>query len=202
MSETRFPAVQRYTEQLPEGLDSYPQCRAKASLLRGMVASRPQVGSTEGLPSDVTELLRSPPPVNTWIPETLFNAAALAIYDREFGGDNLEGFEHWVYQINRDIFRKPLYRVLFLLISPRRLLINVARRWGAFHRGSNLTLLESTDDEARLRLEFPPYVFSEEMIYAFGGAWRAAADTAGAYGARSDLERTSESVAEYHVRWH
>lgn len=201
MAETPYPSAQAYLDRLPEGLASFPDCKAKASLLHGILASRSAAGLDRSLAPEILQLLTAPPPVSSWVPEVHFNAAALAMYDHHFGGDNLQSFDAWVYQVNNDVFRKPLYRVLFLFVSPQRLLLSSARRWDHFHRGSTLTLVESSADTARLRLEFPPHLFSPEVIFGFGAAWRAAAETAGGHDVHSDLEHATDTVAEYVVRW-
>ena len=201
MAEPRYPSLDAYVDALPEGSASYPECKAKASLLRDMLASRPIDPEAEDLPVELARIIRDPPPVSMWIPEVSFNAATLAIYDREFGGTDLARFEDWVCDFNAALFRKPLYRVLFLFISPRRLLSNVASRWGAFHRGSTLTLVDLGNDTARLRLQYPSGLFGEVMLHAFGAAWRAAILTAGASSVRSEISRTTATQADYDVRW-
>jgi hypothetical protein len=196
-----YPATRAYLDGLPDGLASFPECQAKASLLRDMVASRPIAPNAATLPAELCELIRNPPPLSSWIPEVAFNAASMAMYDEHFGSEDTARFEDWVFDFNRDLFRKPLYRILFLLISPRRLLTNVASRWGAFHRGTSLSLIEIKEGAGRLRLEYPSGVFAEPMLYAFSAAWRAAIDTAGGSKVGSKLDDRTDTWAEFTVHW-
>jgi hypothetical protein len=197
----RYPTAHAYLARLPGGVEAYPECRAKASLLRDMGDSRPIDAAPGDLPRALTDLLDAPPPVSSWIPEVLFNAAALAMYDQHFGGTDIAGFEQWVCDFNRKLFAKPLYRILFALVSPRRLLTLAASRWHAFHRGSTLTVSEPDRNVVHLSLQFPEALFAEPMLRAFGGAWRAAVLTAGAHQARSDVLSTTTRRADYAVTW-
>jgi len=64
--------VADYLEKLPAGLDSYPTAEAKSSVVAGMLASK---GFRERLspgdvPPQVESMIRNPPRVVAWIPET------------------------------------------------------------------------------------------------------------------------------------
>ena len=201
MGGTAYHTTRAYLDALPDGLASFPECQAKASLLRDMLASKPIAPSADRLPSELCDLIRSPPPVSSWIPEVAFNAASMVMYDEHFESKDTARFEAWVFDFNRALFSKTLYRILFLLVSPRRLLTNVPSRWGAFHRGTSLTLIEGGEHRGRLRLEFPSGVFAEPMLHAFGAAWRAAVDTAGGHAVHSKLDDRTDTSAEFTVRW-
>lgn len=196
-----YRSVHDYLERLPDGLDSYPQCVAKASLLSHALESRPISPPPGSVPEPVQRLIEQPPPVSAWIPEVTFNAAVLAIYDEVFGGTDSKGFEDWVCDMNRQLFASPLYRVLFAFVSPSRLVSLSTSRWSAFHRGSTLTLLEARRDSSRIRLEFPPRLFGRVMLVGFTAGVRAAAMVAGARDASGELGEITDTFAEYTVQW-
>lgn len=153
-----YRSAQDYLDGLPDGLDSYPHCVAKASLLSHALRSRTISPPPGSLPEPVRRLIEQPPPGSTWISEVAFNAAVLAMYDEAFGGDDLPGFGDWVCDFNRQLFVNPLYRVLFAFVSPSRLVSLSASRWSAFHRGSNISVLERRRDRRcpRRRRATPP----------------------------------------------
>lgn len=195
------PVVRGYVERLPDGLASYPECTAKAALLRDILDSRPLDATADDIPEALRMTIASPPPVSSWIPEVHFVASSLAIYGRYFGGDDLQGFDEWICARNSALFRKPLYRVLIALMSPERLLVGASKRWGAFHRGTTLTLLQHTPTSALVRLEFPPHLFGDELMRGFAAGMRAAAIVAGGRDVVSGLEAPGPTSAEYWIRW-
>jgi len=193
------PCVHAYLERLPAGLASYPECLAKASILRDMLATRPL--AADDVPPELTELVLHPPPVSSWIPEVWFCTAASAIYGRHFGGRDLDGYVQWIEGFNEVLFRKPLYRVLFALISPSRLVAGAANRWAAFHRGITFELVERTPLSVLVRLDFPPYIYGIEMLHALSAGLRAAIRVAGGHDPSTEIALTTATRAEYWVRW-
>lgn len=196
-----YQSVEAYLAGLPAGLASHPRCMAKGSLLRDALRLRPIAPPQGSLPEPILALIEQPPAVNAWVHEVAFNAAVLAIYDEAFGGRDLDGFEDWVCDFNRDLFRRPVYRVLFALVSPSRLVALSASRWSAFHRGTSLLILERSEESARLRVEFPRGLFVRPMLRAISGGVRAAVTVAGATEVVSELETIAETSAEYSLRW-
>lgn len=193
--------MRAYVDRLPAGLASYPDCVAKAALLRDILASRPLDASADDIPDDLRAVIANPPPVSSWLPEVQFVASSLAIYGRYFGGDDLRGFEEWICTRNMALFRKPLYRVLIALMSPERLLVGASKRWTAFHRGTTLTLLEHTPMYALVRLEFPPHLYGSELMHGFAAGMRAAAIVAGGRNVASGLDEPTATSAVYWLRW-
>lgn len=196
-----YGSVRAYLARLPAGLDSYPQCLAKASVLRDALSSRPIRPAPGTLHPSVLELIEEPPPVNVWVSEVAFHCVTLAIYDDVFGGKDLDAFENWVCEFNQALIRRPLYRVLFALMSPSRLVQLAASRWSAFHRGSTISVLERDDAAARLRFEFPPRLYGPEMLRAVSASFRATAQVAGATRVIVRLGRDSDTFAEYSLTW-
>lgn len=201
VASTDLPTVAAYLERLPDGIASYPDCRAKASLVSGVLESRPVDPERADLPKRLVELIAAPPPISSWVLETELCAVALAIYDVHFQSLGREAFVQWIYEFNSELFGTPLYRILYAFLSPVRLIKLSASRWGAFHRGTNLTVVESHRQRASLRLDFPPHLFDPLMLHGFLAAWRAAAVACGAEQCHADVERITASRAEYRIAW-
>lgn len=195
------PCVAAYLGRLPAGLDSYPECTAKASLLRDLVDSRPIDPDADCVPDGLRALLRTPPPVSSWIPEVAFVTCRMIVYGRDFGGTDLAGYEAWIHAVNTALLGHALYRVLFAFTSPERLLVGTAKRWSAFHRGTVLSVVEHTPDTALVRIDFPPELYSPEMLHGLAAGLRAAIEVAGARGASTKLASSSPVRGEYWIRW-
>lgn len=195
------PSVQAYLDRLPEGLASYPECRAKASLLRDMLASRPLDPTADDLPQGLRALVAAPPPVSSWISEVEFCTASLAIYARHFGGTDMAAYQQWIFTFNTLLFRKPLYRVLFALVSPQRLLVGTEKRWGTFHRGTSLSVVDRGPTSARVRVEYPPHLYGIELLHAFAAALRSAVVVAGARRAFAEVEACGPTHGDLWIRW-
>jgi hypothetical protein len=129
------------------------------------------------------------------------HVVALAIYDHGFGGTDLDGYEDWACRLNVDLFARPLYRILFAFIAPQRLVGMTTNRWSAFHRGSTLCVLSHGPRRAVVRLEFPPDLFSPEILRTLTGGLRAAVLTAGASEARARVEAVGTTSAECSIDW-
>ena len=94
MGVVRFPNVARYLTSLPNGLDSYPQCEVKGSVLRQLADSTPVPFPSQGLPPQLEALVETPPLPSDWIPEVHFNALMLAHEDLI----DPTTFREWVYK--------------------------------------------------------------------------------------------------------
>jgi len=147
-----------YIAQLPNGLGSYPECQGKSSLLVNALDDLPQAADTLGDVDDVIEaLVKHPPPVSTWLPEVHLSAALLAMAEGQ--GMNAAHFDAWIAHLSQQLYDRPLYRFLMKVTSPNMLLRGAQKRWSAFHRGTELRVLESTDGRAVGELRRPTHVF-------------------------------------------
>ena len=135
----QLPSVDRYLETLPKGAASYPECCVKASVLLSMLAAKP-LRTDVALPSALLALVDNPPALTEWIPEVHFNAVVLWVWEVHFGGRDLESYRAWSLDHNRRLLGAPLYSVLFLVLSPDRLLNGMNNRWSAFRRGTELQI--------------------------------------------------------------
>lgn len=199
-----FPTTARYLERLPAGLRSHPQCLVKASVLRDVLDARPlSLEDMSALPEEVHDLAKAPPPVSAWVSEVHSIVLMLAIRDRHFaaGEAGHEAYEQWTYERNRRLLARPLYRAVFLLLSPERLLRGAERRWGVFRRGSTLELVSREEGVARMRTVYPSFLAEETVAHGLRGALRAATELAGGRDASVDLVSVGERETLFDVRW-
>jgi hypothetical protein len=157
-----FPTLDEYLAQLPNGLDSFPSCTIKASVMRDALAAKP-------VPDDPS------------LPEPI------RAYD-------------WTRASTRALLRTPLYRVLFAVLSPERLLNGAVHRWHAFRQGTDVVMLEQRRGFARLQLTFPPGLHSDLTLFLLAAAFQAAVDCTGAHENTVDVTRGPDA-ATFSCRW-
>ncbi len=204
MDHDRFPITAAYLERLPDGIRSHPQCLVKASVLRDVVDSRPLVtADLESLPAEVVQLVREPHPVSSWIPEVHALVVMLAVRDRHFaaGEEGSRTYEDWTYRRNRRLLARPLYRALFLLLSPDRLVRGVGRRWSMFRRGSSIEVVSREPGRVELEMISPPFLYEETVGRGLMGALRAATELAGGRAVEVELRSIEERSIRYELRW-
>jgi hypothetical protein len=169
-------------------------------VLDDAVRSRPLRAAPGELPDEVLRVLADPPPVSSWIQETVGMAVLLAIHDQHFAGREGE-YHQWVYDRNARLFRRPLYRILFAVISPSRLFAGTEKRWAAFHRGTGLMAREERPGAAKIVLTCPAHLWPEPAARAFMFALKAALDAAGARKSRMDLVSYSPIRIDCSAQW-
>ncbi len=128
--------VEVYLRSLPQGLESFPDCRAKASMLHAGLAVRPIPGERRAqVPASLRPLVDTPPPVSSWVSEVEYCALSLAMADLHGWTD--EDFGQYWYDLTRKLVESKLYRGLIGMLTPQVALRSAAWRWSAFHRGSS-----------------------------------------------------------------
>ncbi len=197
-------SIDAYLATLPQGIDSYPEAGVKGSVVRAMFpdSERSRFPAADVVPAPAGEHILHPPAVSDWVPEAHHGALIGAIYDTRFrSAGGLPAFETWAIERNRALLRGPLYRVMFLVMSPERILSGVQSRWAAFHRGSNLTVVQRTGNVTQARLSHPPHLFSALAIRWFATAFQVALEAGGAKNARVRAEAESETSSGFHAAW-
>jgi hypothetical protein len=195
-----LPTMQRYLEALPKGLDSYPECQQKASVLRNFFEGTPTQELTASLPPAVAQLVKSPPPASEWVSEVHTTAAFMASADCLFRGPL---FVHHAYTTNYALLDSTMYRVLFRLAGQRRLLSKAADNWSMFHRGTKLTL-ERIDEglrKATLVITAPPKHIPPLLAEGYGTALRAAVEISGATHTRATVSVIDDRAVQLEVSW-
>lgn len=164
-----YPRLAAYLDQLPAGLDSYPECEAKVSIHRTVqaFADRPLIG----IPPVLQAHLDESAPAEKWIPQCHTLALIVAIVEAR----RLPPVEEaqWIREAASLLFSTPMYRLLIWAISPRLMVKGADIRWSAFFRGSSLhaTLDES---EAEVELRAPPGLFDPSLALIFVDVLRSA----------------------------
>jgi hypothetical protein len=195
-----FPTLEAYLRQVPNGFDSFPACSIKASVIRDALNSKP-LDDDPRLPAPIRAFVQSPPPVSSLVPEVLSNAILLTMYDVHFGALGRRAAWDWMHATTYKLLRAPLYRILFAVMSPERLLTGVAQRWSAFRRGTELSITDKKDGFARLKLVFPVALHTDLTLYLLSSAFQAAIDCSGAREASVEVEARSASEAVFACRW-
>ncbi len=165
--------MREYIERLSAGLDSYPECRAKASLYRSMLASRPV--DPEPLPPPLRDLVERPRPVSDWISEVHSHALMLALFDQHFG--DRERFRQFCYDEQHKLWGSKLYAFMMRFVSPQRLIASASQRWEHFHRGTTFRATAGAGpDSAEMLLEGPPHVYDDITLLGLTEGLRALLD--------------------------
>lgn len=154
----RFPSLARYLDALPRGLDSYPECEAKASLARSMFDEHPVAKFAPELPAPLAELIIQPPPMSAWIPEVHLRAILRVIHDRVLL--DRRDFIRWTYEAQKRLLGGPIYALLFFVMSLERLAEIGPSRWARFHRGTTMTI-EQSGAQSKVGFTFPPRLFDD-----------------------------------------
>lgn len=192
-----YPRTAAYLEQLPEGLDSFPDCLAKTAIHRTIYSHTER--TLTGLPLVLQAHLDHPPTVR-WMPQCHTLALILVIVESRGFGPGSEG--EWVRSAAALLFSTPMYKILMWAISTRLLIRGADIRWSAFFRGSSLLGVVG-DREAELDLIAPPGLFDESLAVVFTDVLRSAlsysdydADTA-----QLELVRFEPGRIRYHAHW-
>jgi hypothetical protein len=191
----------RYVDTLPSGLASHPQCEQKASILREAVRGLDVDALARALPDELAELVRTPPPVSNWVSEVKATAIMLASIDACFAASEERFLEH-VRMGNVKMLSSPLYRALFLVVSPARVLRGMSARWTALHRGTSFVPLDTDDARGRtFRLTFPSRLMPREVCRLRCVSIEVALALAGAHEPRVELRELAETHATFVGTW-
>jgi hypothetical protein len=150
----RFTRTAAFVAGLPQGLDSYPECLQKASLLRALLEGAP-LDVPEGLlPPAIAELLANPPPANVWLPLAVGRAAWLAVLDARFPGDD-EAALAFADASYAALARSSMYSQLLHHLPPSVIARGASLRWRALYRGIELELRGVSAEGASGFMRYP-----------------------------------------------
>ncbi len=195
----KFPRLAGYLRNLPEGLDSYPDCIAKASLYRRLIEEHDFTPIVDQLPSKLLPLLEHPEPINTWIPAVQNNAFLLAMTDH-FYNEDLRAAVSWYRDVRERMFKSPLYRMMMAVISPRYILRGASKRWETFHRGTVFEV-EYGDHHANVVLTYPHSLQTRLIIRMLTGGLLAALAAAGAKDIKWGITSVTPTEARLGATW-
>ncbi|HET9595432.1 MAG TPA: hypothetical protein VFP65_07615 [Anaeromyxobacteraceae bacterium] len=162
----RYPRVAAYLGALPDGVRSYPECQAKAAIVRRILHDRPVPAPPPGgLPERLAEVLHAPPLESEWMPEVLLMATVLTVADDRALED--DAFLRWVGPVNRELFGG-IYGLVMSVLTPEFAARNASSYWKMFHRGSSLVPERAGARHWSLRLLFPRHLFSGLALRQYG----------------------------------
>jgi serine/threonine protein kinase len=202
-ASTRPPAavpalLERYLADLPDGLAAHPDCQAKGSLVRAYLKSRPLPRSV-GYPAGLADLIAVPPVASAWVPEVSFLSVALLVRASHFDTD--DAFLAWVKDLNAQLFRGQVYRVLMLVNSTRLLAAGASLRWRQFHTGTSLVAQHGSDASMTLSFEYPERLFLPLHVRLFVSAIEAAVEAAAGSATRTASLDIGPRSARALLRW-
>ena len=174
---TALPHLSGFLSGLPDGLNSHADALAKASLAKTILDAVPDL-PTADLPDALQALVRSPPPVSTWMSEARFQALLFAVRDLACADD--ASFSALCYRQWRTLFESPLYRIMFATVRPTLLLRASTLRWRTFHRGSTFEIPEMTETSAVAVIRHPPGLWGGAFALAQVEGLRVILDLSGA----------------------
>jgi hypothetical protein len=197
LDATRFPIASQYLAALPAGEASHPQCMVKGSVLRSLVETSPVPFPVKALPPSLATLLESPPLPSEWVSEVRFNTLMLA--HEELMPASV--FREWVYSRNRKLLSSSLYRILFLVVSPERLLNQMSSRWAAFRKGTELQIVDRAPKHYVVDVRYPSFLYERRVLSNMSVAVTAALDAAGAHNPQVGVVDVRETSARFDIRW-
>jgi hypothetical protein len=190
--------------ELPNGLESYPDCRSRGDIVKQQVQelnAKRASGELTDIPGTLLTLLKEP--LTAWIPETHPQAILAAHRDVLFKDDDAF-FEYTVSSV-KGLFSKPLYRMLFKVLTPSVVVSGATKRFASFHTGAQLWMRRSETRENRqvysLELCHPPALFALLQRKVFCGSFRVAAELAGAKDVRTGVVDMKPESTFYEVSW-
>ncbi len=207
LDPARLPRAAEYLASLPQGLRSFPGCRVRDITVEPYARAFGHLAGEPGLPPPVADLL-SGIGGGPWFPEVVFQVAHLVVRDRVFDDD--ASYFEWIFNANALIFDKPILRNLMRLVSPTLIVLGSAKRWAAFHDGSELTAerVVSLGDRGQTlaHLRHPTGLFPGVFLHGLEHVFMAALLASRAQQPQVKLARVDglspgTSVATYEVSW-
>jgi hypothetical protein len=189
-----------YVASLPDGLDSYSECRASGATFRNLLASA-KLPLGAGLPAALEKWIRAQPSENEWVPVVHLCGLHAAAYDCMFaqhGG--MDAYLEWTYERNKTMLAMPIYAPLLPTSTPEFFLTAFRARWSVFYRGISFDALRVEKNAATLRLSYPPYCWPEISQLSLVAALRALLETNTKTLGITSTE-ISPSASQYDLQW-
>ncbi|MBN1962720.1 MAG: hypothetical protein JW841_17450 [Deltaproteobacteria bacterium] len=199
----QYPLTTRYLANLPAGLDSYTDCLVKTDVHDNIRKIWPQNDSDNNLPPILLSYIN-----NTyqeeWYPDVAGCTLLMMLRDKVFSTDSEA--VNWVNNNMESIYKRPMYRMLMLVLSPSLIALGATKRWAAFHRGSTLTagpIVRDKDGLATtdLTLIFPAYLFNEMHVRQYAAAYCTALRNTRGQNPQVFLNGYSSTEAKYIASW-
>lgn len=194
----RYPQVAAYIGRLPEGLGSYPECRAKGSLIASALEGHDVADLGDGLPDAIAAMLRRPPASGLWVAAPLSDAVFYLLADVFYPTE--DAVMQWTRERTLRTANSRLYRAISRVTRPGTLLRMAAAAHGLFQRGTELSATYS-DAEATLQLTHPPHLHGGLNHRSNVPMFEALLAHTGAERVQVALTHSSDTEATYHGTW-
>ena len=188
-----------YIRRLPDGLDSYPECKSKGTLIRSALEGQPVHAMKPGLPPRVAEMIANPPGAGFWIPAVLSDAVFYAIVDNFYPSE--ESVLQWTRERTVRTAQSRLYRALTRLAGPVPLLKIASAVHGRFQKGTGLDVLGHSANSVSVRLHHPPYLHGGLNHLSNVALFEAMVGLSGVVGARFEMVLSEPEEARYEGWW-
>lgn len=194
----RYPRLAQYLAMLPDGLDSYPECRAKGSLIVSALEAHDTEGLGEGLPDAMVAMIRDPPSPGIWVAAPFSDAIFYAMCDAFYPED--EAVLRWTVERTLRTANSRLYRAISRVTRPGTLLKMAAATHRLFQRGTDLSA-EHDNHSATLRLTHPPHLHGGLNHRSNVPMFEAMLSHCGATNIRVVMVKSSPTEAVYEAGW-
>jgi hypothetical protein len=198
------PSLADYERALPDGWSSFPQCEAKATLVRTL-ATDPSLRRDE-LPAALREVLDDPPPVTAWVPEVHVVGMLVAVHHEHARAGSAAAFLEWMAERNRELLGGAAYAPMLRASTSERLVKNIATAWERLHRGTELAMRgeverDGSEHTAALMLDAPPGLYPSISSHIHGISFRVLLEAAGGRDVRVRHVVHRPGHTEYLLAW-
>ncbi len=195
----RYPRLAEYVASLPQGLASFPDCRAKGSIIRHLLEKHP-LSRDAGLPPELMAVIEKPVSSSAWVPECVCMALHLAIGDA-YKMSPAE-YTRWLYEHNAGLLEgRFMFKAVMSVTSPAVLMQGAGIRFNSFRQGTHFAILGRTGNVIDYQISFPPGLYNELCLDAFTAAFQAALDMTKAQNLRLKRTAVEPGVARFAVSW-
>ena len=197
VDSSRYPRLAAYVEELPHGLSSYEECRAKGSLVTSLLEGH-ELGPLDGLPPELVAVVEEPPRPNAWLPATLSDALFYLVVDRVY--PSAEEMLAWTRQRTKAVASNPMYRTLMMLPGPRNLIRIATKVHALFQRGTVLSARLSAG-RAELLLRHPPHLHGGFNHLSNVAMFETLVELSGGGDVKCQMLESVPVQARYEVTW-
>ena len=188
-------SLEDYLATLPQGLQSFPEAKVKASTIVGFFD---EAAITPHLPLPVVASIVGMP-ASSWIPEVHVSVAHLVMRARCFESD--DAFVESARAHNSRLLNSPLYRSAFRLFQPGRIARIISGAWGLFRRGSSIQVRGETPNSVSFSLHHPANIWPSIVRRGLLTCGAEAMRVGGTETARTTLEVETETYVHGLVEW-
>jgi uncharacterized protein (TIGR02265 family) len=188
-----------YVADLPHGLASYPECRSKASIWKNILRWTDTDALSGRVPPDLTVFAAESLLDAEWMSAAQSFAAHLALRDTLFSTDAALA-EHF-RMLDRKLLSGRLYRMLFALTSPERVVHAADQRFRAMFAGITLEARLVRPAGVEVSLRYPPRLLPPLVGTLYLVAFEVAVELAGASGVKSRVLEHGDTSARYELSW-